>query len=1056
MSRKLASRQRRKVALLKKPGVTRATALADAVQTQGNDVASASIISLTVGGGTYVRVTGTTTINGIAEQPAGQRRLVVFADVLTLTHNSTSLILPGGVNITTYAGYTAEFLSLGGGNWRMLGDNAVYQPLDATLTALAGLTISANTMIVGTGTDAFSMLSVSANTFPARSSSGDIAAKTITDFGLSLIDDAASSNARTTLGLVIGTDVQAYDATLAAFAALTIAANSLTIGTGADAFSQTSFAANTFPARASTGNLVAKTITDFGLSLVDDAASSDARTTLGLVIGTDVQAYDATLAALAGLTIAANSLTIGTGADAFSQTTFAANTFPARASTGNLVAKDITDFGLSLVDDSDAATARTTLGLVIGTNVQAYDADLTTWAGLTPSANAQSLVTAANYAAMRALLDLEAGTDFYSIAAADAAFQPKDATLTALAGLTIAANSLTIGTGADAFSQTTFAANTFPARASTGDLVAKAITDFGLSLVDDADAATARTTLGLVIGTNVQAYDAELAALAGLTSAADKGIMFTGSGTAAVYTLTSFALTLLDDTTAVAVLTTLGLSANGQSLVTAANYAAMRALLDLEAGTDFLGYPTGTPTGAKFLRDDNSWQAIPGGGDALTTSPLSQFAATTSAQLRGVLSDETGSGAAVFADTPTLVTPVLGTPTSGTLTNCDGTASSLIAGKAVVLNTARTINGVSFDGSANVTTHSSSDASVTISGADAIVNANWIAGTPLINGYLSCSVSGNALTIAIKAKSGSDPSSSEPVKIAFRNATIGTGDYTVISLTGATSLVISSGSTLSTANSTPFRFWVVGFNDGGTFRIGVVNCKDMSGNGLNMMKLRDDMLASSTAEGGAGGADTYHVIYTGSAVTSKAIRILGYIDYTTGLATAGAYSGPPDKVQSFGLGVSLPGQIVKSYHYATEAQNTGTTTIPADDTIPQNTEGTEFMSVAFVPSESVNVLDIQAKTYLSRNAAPGIVVAALFQDSTANALASAWQNVISNQGAFYTMLNHMMLAGTSSSTTFKIRAGGEAASTTYFNGNSAGRYFGGTMYSYIRITEIMG
>lgn len=83
-----------------------------------------------------------------------------------------------------------------------------------------------------------------------------------------------------------------------------------------------------------------------------------------------------------------------------------------------------------------ASTVRTLLGLVIGTNVQAYDADLTTWAGLTPSANAQSLVTAANYAAMRALLDLEAGTDFYSISAANAAFQPLDSDLTTIAGLT--------------------------------------------------------------------------------------------------------------------------------------------------------------------------------------------------------------------------------------------------------------------------------------------------------------------------------------------------------------------------------------------------------------------------------------------------------------------------------------------------------------------------------------------------------------------------------------------------------------------------------------------
>lgn len=78
-----------------------------------------------------------------------------------------------------------------------------------------------------------------------------------------------------------------------------------------------------------------------------------------------------------------------------------------------------------------------------------------------------------------------------------ASAQPLDATLTALAGLTIAADSLTLGTGADAFTQTAFAPNTLPARASTGSLAAKPITDFGLSLIDDAASSNARTTLGL-------------------------------------------------------------------------------------------------------------------------------------------------------------------------------------------------------------------------------------------------------------------------------------------------------------------------------------------------------------------------------------------------------------------------------------------------------------------------------------------------------------------------------------------------------------------------------
>jgi len=63
---------------------------------------------------------------------------------------------------------------------------------------------------------------------------------------------------------------------------------------------------------------------------------------------------------------------------------------------------------------------------------------------------------------------------------------------------------------------------------------------------------------------------------------------------------------------------------------------------------------------------------ISSGGDALTSNPLSQFAATTSSQLLGVLSDETGTGAAVFGTSPTLVTPALGTPSSATLTNATG------------------------------------------------------------------------------------------------------------------------------------------------------------------------------------------------------------------------------------------------------------------------------------------------------------------------------------------------------------------------------------------------
>lgn len=275
------------------------------------------------------------------------------------------------------------------------------------------------------------------------------------------------------------------------------------------------------------------TFTAAGRALIDDADASAQRTTLGLgtaatSASSAFQAADAELAALAGLTSAADKLPYFTG-------------------SGTAALADFTAAGRALVDDADATAQRVTLGLVIGTNVQAQDAELSAIAGLTSAADKAPYFTGSGTAALmdvtsfaRTLLDdANAAAALTTLGA-----QASDAELTAIAGLTSAADRLPYFTGSGTASLATFTAA-------------------GRALVDDADASAQRTTLGLgtaavlnqgLGGTDLlnvtnavaafQGLDAELSALAGLTSAANKLPYFTGSGTAALADYTASARVL--------------------------------------------------------------------------------------------------------------------------------------------------------------------------------------------------------------------------------------------------------------------------------------------------------------------------------------------------------------------------------------------------------------------------------------------------------------------------------------------------------------------------------
>lgn len=322
-------------------------------------------------------------------------------------------------------------------------------------------------------------------------------------------------------------------------------------------------------------------------------------------------------------------------------------------------------------------------------------------------------------------------------------------------------------------------------------------------------------------------------------------------------------------------------------------------------------------------------------------------------------------------------------------------------------------------------------------------------GAGMVNGTIVESHTGNAATFAIKTLAGADPSATDIVYVPFRNVITGTGNYSVISLTAALSVTLSSGSTIGTANNVAFKLWFEIFNDGGTLRLGVIN----NVSGTNVYPLGQIPLASSTTEGGAGGADSAQVFYTGTGVTAKAYTVIGYAYYGPSvIGTAGSWAASPTSIELFSNHTPLPGTSIQVQRNSTGAVATGSTVIPLDDTIPQNTEGDQYLTQAITPTSAANVLLVNAAAQASSTSANNMI-AALFQDSTASALATTLGGTTGVRTSL--RITYRLAAGTVSSTTFNIRAGSDSANTFTFNGSGGSRLFGGTYASFIEVTEIM-
>ena len=263
--------------------------------------------------------------------------------------------------------------------------------------------------------------------------------------------------------------------------------------------------------------------------------------------------------------------------------------------------------------------------------------------------------------------------------------------------------------------------------------------------------------------------------------------------------------------------------------------------------------------------------------------------------------------------------------TTGTVTTLTSTTGNITTVNATTVNaTTTTTSGVTTTGT------------LTFSGGGSLTKVPEPAIQPI-----TATVAANALTVTLN-----------PTTLEFRSSTLTSGTVVSRAVTSAISVTVSSGSTLGTVSATQSRIVVLALDNAGTVELAVVNIS--GGNDLT-----ETGLISTTAEGGAGAADSASTVYSTTARTNVAYRVVGYIESTQ--ATAGTWATTPSTIQGCG-GQALTAMSSLGYSQVwttlTSSRAFGTTyynTTGRPILVSVNASGTNNTTVAL----TVNSLTIQ-------------------------------------------------------------------------------------------------
>jgi hypothetical protein len=215
---------------------------------------------------------------------------------------------------------------------------------------------------------------------------------------------------------------------------------------------------------------------------------------------------------------------------------------------------------------------------------------------------------------------------------------------------------------------------------------------------------------------------------------------------------------------------------------------------------------------------------------------------------------------------------------------------------------------------------------------------------------INASVASSALTISLKDRNGNDPSPTSPIITEFSLF----GNNVSRSVATPLSITVPSGASLGTGNNLTNRIWVGLFDNAGTLVLGVYNSLNLPTPNNPSIISWDETAATTTVAISAGSTAAQNWYTQGGALSSRAIRILGFIESTQ--PTAGAWTVSPTKVQLFGPGIKKPGDIVQEV--ATSISSADTTTSATFVALANN-------RLSFTLQSAANIVRVESQARLS-------------------------------------------------------------------------------------------